>query len=368
MFMDDDAEDPGRNAASEGADGVGSQSSVRWRAPFRGARCAWLLALCPLVLLMMGATPTPTRTPTVTPSPPASTQTRTATPARTATPTPSVVRAKIEIVWPHDGVSPREAYLANITAYLLAGDGDDSAAAMDPPPCQWSPTVRLWAAMNAQPASPVAVGQKRFVSQGGRTFPVWDFNDIDVSAARDPTNKLFFFVTVDGVRTLPNVWAHAADGRTIFPQQDVPSGTVRRRPAVVDARIEIVWPHDGLPLDQATQANITAFLFSQGTLRAFAPDVAWSPTVRLHWASNNEAEQGSGSGLIGVPRIATTAVGLRFLAWDFNDVDISATRDPFNKLYFWVSVDGVPAYSNIWAHGVDARTIFPQPDILNSCR
>ena len=40
----------------------------------------------------------------------------------------------------------------------------------------------------------------------GRTFPVWDFNDIDVSAARDPANKLSFFVTVDGVEALPNIW------------------------------------------------------------------------------------------------------------------------------------------------------------------
>jgi len=311
------------------------------------------------------ATATCTRTPTVT-----ATFTATLTPTRTHTPipTPSVVRAKIEIAWPHDGAAVRDADRANITAYLLAGDGNDPATALDAPACDWSPTVRLWRALNAQPAGPVAVGQKRFVSEGGRTFPAWDFNDIDVSAARDPANKLTFFVTVDGVRTLHNVWTHAADARTLFPQQDVPTSTVWSRPTAVDARIQIVWPHDNLPLDQASLANITAFLFEEGTLQAFAPDVAWSPTVRLHWALNSEAELAPGSGLIGTPRIATTAGGVRFLAWDFNDVAVSATRDPLNKLFFWVSVDDVPTYSNIWAHGVDARTIFPQADVLNTCR
>ena len=81
----------------------------------------------------------------------------------------------------------------------------------------------------------------------GRTFPVWDFNDVDVSAARDSANRLTFFTTVDGVRTLHNIWTHAADARTVFPQADVPTGTINRLPAALDARIEIVWPHDGLP-------------------------------------------------------------------------------------------------------------------------
>ena len=63
----------------------------------------------------------------------------------------------------------------------------------------------------------------------------------------------------------------------------------------------------------------------------------------------------------------TDSTQVRFLAWDFNDVDISAARDPLNRIYFWVSVDGVPTDSNVWAHGADARTIFPQPDVLTSC-
>jgi hypothetical protein len=56
------------------------------------------------------------------------------------------------------------------------------------------------------------------------------------------------------------------------------------------------------------------------------------------------------------------------VAWDFNGVDVSAANDPLNRVYFWVSVDGVPTYTNVWAHGSDARTLFPQPDVLNSCK
>ncbi len=319
------------------------------------------------------ATATPTETATMTPTatvaataPP--TVTVTPTPTASAMPTPNVVRAKIEIVWPHDGAPVRDADLANITAYLLAGDGAEQATALDSPPCDWSPTVRLWVAQNSGPASPVAVGQKHFVNESGRRFPAWDFNDVDVSAARDPSNKLMFFVTVDGVRTLHNVWSHAADARTIFPQQDVPVSASLQAPGAVDARIEIVWPHDNLPMDQATRANITAFLFVHGALQAFSPQIAWTPTARLHWSLNSDVEQAPGSGLIGFSRTTATAGGLEFLAWDFNDVDTSATRDPLNKLYFWVSVDGLPTYSSIWAHGADARTIFPQPDLLKSCQ
>jgi hypothetical protein len=72
--------------------------------------------------------------------------------------------------------------------------------------------------------------------------------------------------------------------------------------------------------------------------------------------------------VLGVPRVVTGTNGLKFLAWDFNDVDVSAANDPLNRLYFWVTVDGITTYSNIWAHGADARTLFPQPDVLNSCK
>ena len=314
------------------------------------------------------ATPTPDgdqRTPTETHTlrPPHTTATA------TSRPTPAAIQAKIEIVWPHGGASVRDADLANITAYLISStEWDEHSSLMEPPPCDWEPTVRLWAALNAQPARPVAVGQKRMAVVEGRTFPVWDFNDVDVSAARDPANRLTFFTTVDGVRTLHNVWTHAADARTVFPQADVPTGTMSRLPAALDARIEIVWPHDSLPVDQATLANITAYLFAPGTLQAIPPDVSWTPTARLHWSLNTDAEKLPGTGIVGTPRTITASNGVKFLAWDFNDVDVSAMRETLNKLYFWVSVDDVVTFPNVWAHGAGRANGFPAAGRLNDCR
>jgi hypothetical protein len=267
-------------------------------------------------------------------------------------------------VWPHGGAAVRDADLANITAYLIDESGNDA------PPCDWEPTVRLWAAQNSQPAYPIAVGQKRMIATGGRRFPAWDFNDVDVSAARDPSNKLTFFATVDGVKTLHNVWVHAADARTIFPQPDAPAGVVTRRPAAVDARIEVVWPHNDLPVEEATLANITGYPFASGTKLAIPPDLEWSPTLRLHRSLNadTETDEAYRSAPIGISRVITSENGVVFLAWDFDNVDVSAAQDSLNKIYFWLSGDDVQVFSNVWAHGANTPTIFPQTDILNSCK
>jgi hypothetical protein len=298
-------------------------------------------------------------TPTFTPLP---------STATTSRPTPSVIQAKVEIVWPHDGVPVREANLANITVYLITETNPAASSLPEPPACDWEPTVRLWVAWNADPARRIAVGQKRMVTIDGRTFPVWDFNDVDVRAARDPANKLTLFATVDGVRTLHNIWTHAADARTVFPQTDVPTGTLSRPPEVLDSRIEIVWPHDNLPPEQAKLANITAYLFATGTLQTIPPDVSWTPAARLHWSLNADTEKLPGVGVAGEPRTLTASNGVEFQAWDFNDVDVRAARETLNKLYFWVTVDNTVTFSNIWAHAVDARTLFPQPDMLSDCR
>jgi hypothetical protein len=205
------------------------------------------------------------------------------------------------------------------------------------------------------------------VTVDGRMFAVWDFNDVDVAAARDPVNKLTFFTTVDGVRTLHNVWTHAADARTVFPQTDVPTGTLNRRPAVLDSKIEIVWPHDNLPPEQANLANITTYLFAPGTLQTIPPGVGWTPDAKLHWSLNADTEKMPGAGIAGVARTLAASNGVQFQAWDFNDVDVSSARETLNRLYFWVTVDGTATFPNVWAHAVDARTVFPQPDMLGDC-
>ncbi len=249
------------------------------------------------------STPAPTRVPLPTSTPTPVPIPTSAVSLPSPTPRPVDVRAKIEIVWPHGGAGVQDADQVNVTAFLLAGDGTQAIANQaDSVPCDWEPTVQLWGALDNQPVQLLGAGQKRMLTGGGRRFPAWDFNDVDVSAARDPANKMTFFVTAgaDGetVRAFHNVWVHAADARTLFPQPDTPSGTVAARPDAVDARIEIVWPHDNLSVEEAQKANITAYLFAAGSDQALSPDISssggWTPVVRLHSSVNSEPEAAPG--------------------------------------------------------------------------
>ena len=198
----------------------------------------------------------------------------------------------------------------------------------------------------------------------GWRAPVWDFNDVDVSAARDPKNKLYFSVRVAGQPYRANVWVHGVDARTYLPQPLQPDGVLlvspAAAPAEVDARIQIVWPHGGAPVTEANLANISADLFGHGTrkrLGSAGTGSPWQPAVWLVRAVNNNVGERAARG-------APRAAGDGSVHWDFNDVDVSPARDPESKLHFWIEVDGIRTYSNFWTHGVDARTYLPNPDVL----
>ncbi len=269
--------------------------------------------------------------------------------------------AKIEIVWLHDGASLADANLANITAYVTQAPGV-------PLPCGAQPVVRLWRAQEAQPAHPVALGQRRMFTARGHTFPVWDFNDVDVSTARDPANRLKFFVTVDGHERGTISGFTAPTRARCFRKSMCRSRQPTSGPLPSRRGIEVLWPHGDLPPEQARQANITAYLFDANSGRALSPGMAWHPVVRVHWSLNNDADQGPASSIMGKPRTVVTPNGLQLLAWDFNDIDVSRALDPLNKMHFWITVDGTPTFSNIWTYGAVAATIYPVPDLLNSCQ
>lgn len=264
---------------------------------------------------------------------------------------PSSTDAKIEIVWPHGNAPVTEASKANIAVWLFQSDTDKLQS------CQWSPTVRLWRSLNNEPGEMVGVGRKSsgHYFAGNRAIPTWEFNDVDVSAARDPGNRLFFWVTVDGVPTRSNVWAHAADPRTYFPQQDVPAGVGQVGDSVA-AKIEIVWPHDNAPVNLAKYANISAALFVPGSMLSVPPSL--DNKVRLFRALNNGFLEPV---TIGSKRLVGEG-SATYPLWDFNDVDVSKANDPGNKYYFTLSVDDLNTFSNVWAHGADPRTYFPQMD------
>ena len=263
------------------------------------------------------------------------------------------VDARIEIVWPHGNAPVSQARRVNITAYLFLPD------TRVPVPCDYDNEVWLWQALNNEPAQPVMVGERRTAQVDGFNLPVWDFNNVDVSPATDPANKIYFYLIVNDTTTFSNVWTHASDARTYLPAPPQPEG-VSQGLDDAEARILIVWPHDDAgrpqPVNRATKVNVTAAIFRRDTLIALDPDPMYSPGL---WRSlNNDVGRGLGGG---TRRMVSTSYGA-YPVWDFNDIDVSAARDGANKFYFRVSLNSPDRPSSVWSHGADARTYFPQPD------
>ena len=147
----------------------------------------FLVGGSPLILVEeTGGAPAPTPAATATPAPVAG--------AAPSPPPAGGVDARIEIVFPQGGAPVTQADRANVSAFLFQSGGRAPVA------CDYGPTVRLWAGLNNDPARPVAIATRRLDESGGRTLPAYEFNDVDVSAARNPRNKLYFFVTIDGQR------------------------------------------------------------------------------------------------------------------------------------------------------------------------
>ena len=276
--------------------------------------------------------------------------------------------ARIEIVWPHDGAPVREANLANVGAMIF------QPTTYRPVSANFAGAVQLWRALNNEPAVPVATGLKRIAPWptlqpegcASAGYPMWEFNDVDVSLARDPNNKVFFYLTVDGLAARTSIWSHAVDARTYFPYQDVPAGTAAVGSAV-DTRIQIVWPHDGAgreqPVSEARFANVGVHVYNHGT--TVSVPVEWEPVVKLYRALNNGVEQYVGTGV----KEVVTQGGRSWPRWVFYDVDVRAARDAANRYYFRAVVEGMPTYAGVWSHGVDGRTFFPQQDIpVSGCR
>jgi hypothetical protein len=128
------------------------------------------------------------------------------------TPLPDTVDAPIEIVW------PRDAATANISGVLL------QPGSTQPAPCRWNPPVRLLASVDGGPASLVANGARRLMTQDGVTFPVWDFNDVDISVAAQG-HRIDFWMDVAqaGVTTRAAHWTYAADQPQPEPWQQPPT-------------------------------------------------------------------------------------------------------------------------------------------------
>jgi hypothetical protein len=174
--------------------------------------------------------------------------------------------SRIETVWPLNSAPVEEASTANVVAQLLTpGTNDPVACRYDPDP----QTVQLfaWRHYLEKPAAPVLVpspsatgagllptaapspspspspadanaapvekqepdkvllgtGTKRFVTQDGVTYPVWDFNGVDISYARTAAKDhwLELFVAVDGIKMDPTPWIYGGQNNQDWTQPAV---------------------------------------------------------------------------------------------------------------------------------------------------
>jgi len=323
--------------------------------------------------------------------------------ARAAGESNIAVDARIERVWPHDVQGEYEsvngAPLVNVLVYLF------QRGTLNPVSCSFDNTVTLRWAQNWTshvglpiPNSPrgrgslipegtaavfspsgvwvsEVVGQKVVVTENGRSFPAWEFNDVPVEPAYEMggTVTTYFTVAVDGADYHTSVWAHGVDSRTLGTPPPPPMAVVSpNSPSTVEALIPIVWPHDAEnhpePVAAAPLVNVAVDLaqhpsdFGHSRWTALGSD--FSPEVTLYRSLNN----GYLEPLPIVPRIVTAhdsyaSTPVSWPRYEFDDVDVSAAQDPANTYFFAVSVDGVMTDSVIWAHGANARTYFPMPDV-----
>ena len=83
--------------------------------------------------------------------------------------------------------------------------------------------MRLLASVDGGPASVVASGARRLMTQDGITFPVWDFNAVDISAASQGHRIEFWMdVAQPGVTTRASHWTYAVDQPQPDPWQQLP--------------------------------------------------------------------------------------------------------------------------------------------------
>lgn len=251
---------------------------------------------------------------------------------------PRRVEARIGILWPQGGLAPEDAALANITATLLREDGAS-------PACAWEPKVTLWAAVGGDPARQVAVGRRRLMTENGVTFPVYDFNDVDVRVTRDRKLPTHFSVRVDGVETAQNVWTHAATGAFLPTVRPELEGLVNRYSGEMDARLWVEESADG--------PQVYGMLLQSGTLLGMAPSTAATPP-QLRWALDNGITEPE---LI-VGRVESRQEdGFVYTVWRFPGLDPNALLRDGAQVRFWVEMPGQVVHSSVLAWGKEIRTL-----------
>ncbi|MCP4167631.1 MAG: hypothetical protein GY759_17320 [Chloroflexi bacterium] len=130
---------------------------------------------------------------------------------------PEAIDALIRVVWPHDQrgrfETPDRANLVNISAVLVA---QDTLLALAP---DYLPE-RVWliGSLDNQVGRRLAVGEPQVIRSGNVEYTTFEFNDIDVSLARDAKHHWTFWLEVPEMKASTNVWVHGIDSRTHAPE------------------------------------------------------------------------------------------------------------------------------------------------------
>lgn len=143
-------------------------------------------------------------------------------------PLPTAVDAPIEVVWPKD---PKNA---NITGVLLLPNSTQAV------PCRWNPSVRLYASIDGGPTLNMGLGARRVATDNGVTYPVWDFNSVDISAAQQG-KSIDFWLDVNGVTTHATRWTYSTATPTPMPTP-TPSADASATPTSGDEPTETPTP------------------------------------------------------------------------------------------------------------------------------
>ena len=102
--------------------------------------------------------------------------------------------------------------LVNISAVLVAQDTLLALAPDHLPDRVW-----LVGALNNQVGRRLAVGEPQSHAGNDLTYTTFEFNNIDVSLAREPIHHWSFWLEVPDYDHAPNVWVHGIDSRTHAP-------------------------------------------------------------------------------------------------------------------------------------------------------
>lgn len=283
---------------------------------------------------------------------------------------------EIAIVWPQDGqghqTSVQQSRAINVSVWPT---NEVTCAPPDLP-------VTLYVAKGNSPGDLIGV-QPQYVRRtiDGSSFSSAEFDAISADIASNPTAR--YSLVAGGGSFLSNVWVHAADSRTYYPQPLVPTGVATGSLSEIDLRIQVVWPHDAqgnyAPPDRASLVNVAVDIFQHGTTLsvpidyprpqddAFGPYLAVAEdNSPLHYPDFSSATADRAQRQ--AQQTTYTVNGQTFPRWVFNDVAVQPGHQ-YHFLALMGSTRVAPRmHPTIWTHAADARTILPVPQVPPSCK